>query len=146
MAIGYSSVIFKSYKSSFDDFLDAVSTEFILFGVNATVLTVDDDGENVALERNDVINIYSERRNVTVIFRNADENAIACTIKDVGGFIEESYSMDQLFSSEEEEQLFQFTQKRYESLRAAKVGIGFIFDVEGYSEDYIKIAYNAWGN
>lgn len=146
MAIGYASVILKSYKSSFNDFLDTVSREFLLLSTDSTILTLDDVGEHVILTVNEAVNSYNEKQQIAFKFRSVDGNAMTCTVTDMGGLVEENYSMDELLSNEDENQLFQFIQKRYESLRIAGFGIGFIFDTEGYSEDYIKIAYDAWRN
>jgi hypothetical protein len=146
MAIGYSSLISKTSEVFFNGFIQAIMEEFVLLGNDLKIRTVDDSGENVNLVLEDVILLYKETNEILIKFKNTEGNYISCSVKDLGGFVVENYSLEELLSDKEEEHVFSFVQRRYEFLRTKGLGIGFIFDPEGYSEDYIKIDYDAWGN
>jgi hypothetical protein len=51
----------------------------------------------------------------------------------------ESYDFDELLINEEYMEMYSKLNNRFQDFIRKKYGIGFIYDEEGYSEDYIEI-------
>lgn len=128
------------------DFLNSIKRNFNLHDENQFILVIDESQGSINVTEGGLHIYMIEKKDVVIKFTNSLGNYITCTIRDLRGFIVEEYSLEELLSDEEAEYVFKFVNERFSQLRLEKLGIGFIFDPEGYSEDYIKIDYDAWGS
>jgi hypothetical protein len=144
MAIGYTSLISKSSTLFFNHFLAAIEKNFILYSNDLKIITITDSGEAAEMIMHKVLRLFTKKESVLIKFKNQSGNFISCHIRNLGYLITENYSLEELLSQEEEDELFAFVRARYDDLRLRGRGIGFIFDSEGYSDDYIKIDIDVW--
>ena len=144
MAIGYTTVISKFNEFFFDEFLNGIKNSYSLFDSNQEIWIVDDDGEDIFLSEGGLKILFSNHNNVYIRFKNVHDNYIGCTIRNLGYLVTEEYSMDELLTDQEKNELWDFVEKRFLLLRSLRLNIGFIFDLEGYSENYIRIDNNVW--
>lgn len=142
MALGYSQLITKATDKSFIDWLAFLKENFSFFKENDTLVELlNEQGDIGLIDQPQLEKIYLENNSVTIKVRNSSQNNITCSISFSSDkyYMLETYSMDELLTIEECDELFVFLHNRFLYSYKERKGIGFIFDVEGYSEDYLSV-------
>jgi hypothetical protein len=140
MAIGYSKLISQFDSAYFDSWVSFIKKEFVLFNSTTTnIHVVDYDGTLKLIDIKEAGAIFEVSYQIVIKFRNRLGNAITCTISVTHQYLAvEEYSMDELLTEEEYNNFYNLLLSRFQWLSTDKKLIGFIFDREGYSEDYIS--------
>lgn len=140
MAIGYSKIISQYNSAYFDNWVSFTKRELVLFRDTTTnVHIVDYDGTLKLIDIKEARSIFEASYQIVIKFRNSLGNSITCTIGVTHRYLAvEEYSMDELLTEEEYDDLYNLLLSRFQKLSTDKKLIGFIFDREGYSEDYIS--------
>jgi len=138
MSWGYSSIVSKLRKDSFRNWLNFINQNFNLSD-SVKVRVINQKGDTIELSIESIDTYYREHKVIMLRIRNNLNNAVSCTFEESedASYCFEEYSLEELLSSSEEDDLFKILHERYLNLHNMRMAIGFIFDKEGYSEDYI---------
>jgi hypothetical protein len=141
MAIGYSKIISQYNDDYFENWISFAKKNFVLFeGNSSKVYIVNNNGVLNLIEINDAKSMFETSYLIIMKFRNNLGNAITCTVNVIHKYlVVEEYSMDELLTEEEYDELYNLLLIRFQKISIDKKLRGFIFDSEGYSEDYINI-------
>lgn len=139
MAIGYSRIIAKYNDLYIESWLDFISKNFILLDGDKNVTILNKDGEEQKTDLLSLEDLFVRNREVVVKFWNKKGRAISSTLDcRQGYFVLEYYSMDELLDENDYSSLYSSLFSRFVGLSEHSMVGGFIFDREGYMEDYLS--------
>ena len=145
MAIAYGKIIVNVFEEYYDDLLSEISSNYSLFISDKRVNVLTPSGDTVIIESSEMKKILIESKIVNFKIVNNFQNQITVSIELIDNYlINENYSMDELLNDGEEDDLLCFLKRRFDRLLDNRKAIGFIFDKQGYSEDYILIPPHNW--
>jgi hypothetical protein len=146
MAIGYGKIIAKAFNSYYTGLMDDLTTNFQSYTPGShDICGINDEGEQFVTDVNAIHECLRTHLHATFKFRNEFQNAITISVQIIDNYIiEECYYMDELIEDSEQNMLLNFMKQRFWGLLEKNLSIGFVFDKEGYSEDYILIPPPNW--
>jgi|GEM_PF-6433602 len=145
MAIGYGKIIVRAFEGYYDDLLSEISSNYSLFISDKRINALTPSGDNVIMESSEIKRILIESKIVNFKIVNNFQSQITVSIELIDNcLINENYSMDELLADGEEDDLLYFLKQRFDRLLDNRKAIAFIFDQQGYSEDYILIPPHNW--
>ncbi|MDB4920981.1 hypothetical protein [Mucilaginibacter sp.] len=144
--IGYAKIISEKSHLFYEDWIKEISENYELFlDAAENILSLNYEGEQRILTKNQAKKTLTNELRLYVKFTNCFGNTVTTTITIVDDYLViEDYSMDELITDEDDQNLRLFLKKRFDRLLDEKIGIGFIFDVRGYSEDYLLTPPPEW--
>jgi len=139
MAIGYSKLISRFQDVFFEDWLHFVERSFEL-NLETALKYVDENGDEQYLRISEMKEILFTTSHTTIKFLVNVNTFVIVTISIIDGFlISEDYSFDEVLEESVYEKIYIALFKRFNECYNNGIGVGFIFDKDGYSEDYIKV-------
>ncbi|MGN6493386.1 MAG: hypothetical protein ACTHLE_15400 [Agriterribacter sp.] len=142
MGLGYAKIITETSKLSFGNWLTFLKTEFFPYREGNGLLYnyINNEGDISQVSENNLLDLFESNGVIILNVENKYGEAINCTIQMASDncYYFEEYGLDQLTSDASRHNVFEILQRRYLSLHREGVGIGFIYDKKGYSEDYIS--------
>jgi len=139
MAIGYSRIIAKYNNLYLESWLDFISKNFILSDSDGNITILNESGEEGKMDLLSLENLFVRSREIVIKFWNKNGRAIASTLDcRQGYFVFEYYSMDELLDENDYSSLYSSLFARFVGLSKQSMVGGFIFDREGYMDDYLR--------
>lgn len=139
MAIGYSRIIAKYNNLYLERWLEFVSKNFILLDSERNITILNGNGEEEKIDLLSLESLFLRSREIVIKFWNKNGRAIASTLDcRQSYFVFEYYSMDELLDENDYSSLYSSLFTRFVGLSEQSMVGGFIFDREGYMEDYLR--------
>lgn len=139
MAIGYSRIIAKYNPQYFKNWVAFILKEFVLLIDEKNVIMLTDEGDEKIIDFSLLEVFLLEKNEISLKFRNVSGCAIGCTLKYGSEFYShEYYSMDELLDDKDYSGLYSSLLARFNELSKQSMVGGFIFDREGYTDDFVN--------
>lgn len=139
MAIGYSKIIAKYDYQHFKNWIAFILKEFVLLIDEKHVILLTDEGDEEMIDFSLLERSFLRKNKISLKFRNSSGCAIGCTLKYGPNFYcHEYYSMDELLEDKDYSGLYNSLSARFSELSKHTMVGGFIFDIEGYTDDFVN--------
>jgi hypothetical protein len=120
--------------------LTFISKEFILLIDEKNVITLTDEGDEEIIDLSLLEELFFKNKEILLKFRNTSGCAIGCTLKyGSNHYAHEYYSMDELLNDDDFTGLYNSLLNRFIELSKQSMVGGFIFDIEGYTDDFVNL-------